>query len=106
MMDFFDAANSSSHDKRQVITIDRYTSTWDDAIHSKSRNPVVEGMKIRFSIGSSPDGRELDAFRRRMHEEGLELEYIDSDEHWEYWELVRDREKDIERAELNDLENE
>lgn len=53
-----------------MITIDTYTSTWDDAV--RQRTALRAGMHVR--IHESADDREFDAFRHRVRESGLSVD--------------------------------
>lgn len=52
-----------------AITINDYTAKWDDAV--RHRQTLRAGMRVR--VHESSDGREYDAFCRRLADNGLAL---------------------------------
>jgi methylaspartate ammonia-lyase len=56
---------------KNIITINHYTATWDDQV--TQRTTLRKGRIVR--IDQQPDGREYDAFSRRLKENKLTIEW-------------------------------
>lgn len=72
---------------KATYTIDTYTATWDDAMACKGGG-LAAGETVRMPSDDSHDGREIDAFHRRLREAGLDTEYEYSEGGYDYYDLI------------------
>ena len=79
-------ANENKEKNMATYTIDTYTGQYDDA--TTPRVEPVAGETYRLPSRHAADGREAYAFALRVREARLCGEYSDSDDEWDYYELV------------------
>lgn len=82
----------SSNNDTTTWTVDSYTAQYDDAM--RPRLTPEAGDRVRIpedpqGTGTTCDGREIDAFRRRCRDAGVEMgDYLHTEDGYDVFEIV------------------
>lgn len=71
---------------KNTWTVDAYTAQYDDAITPRIELQI--GDTVKFPMDATPDGREQDAFFRRLSDVNGAIDFSHSDAGWDYFDII------------------